>query len=166
MKQYPRSFSHIGVSVANINKAVDFYTQVFGWYLLEKPTLVEPNKTTLGKICVKLFGSNWKSFKIAQLSTSDKIGFELFEFPDNFKPENNFNFRQHGVFHYCIQDPNLEELAQEVLKWGGKKITDVEYFYPKKKPYRMIYMEDPFGNVFTIYSHSHELSHASEFYKK
>ena len=30
---YPRSFSHIGISVPNVEKAVEFYTQVMGWYL-------------------------------------------------------------------------------------------------------------------------------------
>ncbi|MFT7009370.1 MAG: hypothetical protein ACJAXJ_003918 [Colwellia sp.] len=28
-----------------------------------------------------------------------------------------------------------------------------------EKPYRMIYMEDPFGNILEIYSHSYELTY-------
>ena len=30
--------------------------------------------------------------------------------------------------------------------------------FPAVKPYRMIYMDDPFGNVLEIYSHSYELT--------
>ncbi|HBF47951.1 MAG TPA: glyoxalase, partial [Shewanella frigidimarina] len=30
--------------------------------------------------------------------------------------------------------------------------------------YRMIYMEDPFGNILEIYSHSYELHYASGAY--
>nr|WP_246022027.1 VOC family protein [Flavobacterium cellulosilyticum] len=28
---YPRSFSHIGITVPDINKAVEFYQKVMGW---------------------------------------------------------------------------------------------------------------------------------------
>ena len=28
---YPRTFSHIGLSVTDLDKAVDFYTKVLGW---------------------------------------------------------------------------------------------------------------------------------------
>ena len=29
---YPRNFSHIGISVPDLDKAVAFYTEVMGWY--------------------------------------------------------------------------------------------------------------------------------------
>jgi catechol 2,3-dioxygenase-like lactoylglutathione lyase family enzyme len=35
---YPRTFSHIGLSVTNLEQAVDFYTKVFGWYVIMPPT--------------------------------------------------------------------------------------------------------------------------------
>jgi len=38
------------------------------------------------------------------------------------------------------------------------------YYYPGEKPYRMIYMEDPFGNIIEIYSHSYELHYSSGAY--
>ena len=31
-KAYPRTFSHIGISVPNVEAAVKFYTEVLGWY--------------------------------------------------------------------------------------------------------------------------------------
>nr|MVE66955.1 hypothetical protein [Vibrio cholerae] len=33
MSTYPRSFSHIGISVPDLEAAVKFYTEVLGWYL-------------------------------------------------------------------------------------------------------------------------------------
>lgn len=36
--------------------------------------------------------------------------------------------------------------------------------YPGEKPYRMVYMEDPFGVIFEIYSHSYELTYAQGAY--
>ena len=38
---YPRNFSHIGISVPDLEKAVDFYTKVMGWYLIMAPTDIE-----------------------------------------------------------------------------------------------------------------------------
>ena len=31
-KPYPRSFSHIGLSVTDLDAAVKFYTEVMGWF--------------------------------------------------------------------------------------------------------------------------------------
>lgn len=35
---YPGSFSHIGLSVTNLEQAVDFYTSVLGWYGIRPST--------------------------------------------------------------------------------------------------------------------------------
>lgn len=43
MKQnnvYPKSFSHIGITVPNLEKAVEFYSNVMGWYIIMQPTSV------------------------------------------------------------------------------------------------------------------------------
>lgn len=37
---YPRSFSHIGLSVTDLDAAVKFYTEVMGWYLVMPPTTI------------------------------------------------------------------------------------------------------------------------------
>ena len=40
-KVYPRSFSHIGITVPNIEKAVKFYEEVMGWYVIMQPSEVK-----------------------------------------------------------------------------------------------------------------------------
>ncbi len=35
---FPRTFSHIGLSVPDLEQAVDFYTTVLGWYVIMPPT--------------------------------------------------------------------------------------------------------------------------------
>ena len=40
MRTYPKTFSHIGLSVPNLEKAVAFYEEVMGWYTIMKPTVV------------------------------------------------------------------------------------------------------------------------------
>lgn len=43
-------------------------------------------------------------------------------------------------FHFCVQDPDVEELADKIVAAGGKKrMQTPRYYYPGKKPYRMMY---------------------------
>lgn len=164
---YPRRFSHIGLSVPDVEAAVKFYRDVMGWYIIMEPSEIVEDDSAIGEMCTDVFGKGWKSFKIAHLSTSDGIGVELFEFVQNEAPENNFEYWKTGVFHYCVQDPDVEGLAAKIEAAGGKRrMKEPRYYYPGEKPYRMIYMEDPFGNVLEIYSHSYELHYSSGAYKE
>ncbi|KZL28133.1 lactoylglutathione lyase family protein [Pseudovibrio sp. Ad37] len=164
---YPRRFSHIGLSVPDVEAAVKFYRDVMGWYIIMKPSEIVEDDSPIGEMCTDVFGKGWKSFKIAHLSTSDGIGVELFEFAQNETPENNFEYWKTGIFHYCVQDPDVEGLAAKIEAAGGKRrMKEPRYYYPGEKPYRMIYMEDPFGNILEIYSHSYELHYSSGAYKE
>ncbi len=163
---YPRNFSHIGISVTDIEKAVDFYKSVMGWYVIMAPTLVKEEKdTAIGQMCIDVFGEGFKEFKIAHMSTGDKIGIELFEFPQTPKVNAEFTPYRPSVFHFCVQDPDVEGLAKKIVEHGGKQRMPIRYYYPKEKPYAMVYMEDPFGNIIEIYSHSYELHYSSGAYK-
>ena len=165
MMPYPRNFSHIGLSVPDLDKAVKFYTDVLGWYTIMEPSDVHNDDSAIGQMCRDVFGDEWETFRIAHLSTGDKIGVELFEFPHNEQPENNFEYWKTGIFHFCVQDPNVEALAERMVAAGGKKrMEKPRYYYPGEKPYRMIYMEDPFGNIVEVYSHSYELIYSEGAY--
>ena len=165
-KPYPRAFSHIGISVPDLEKAVEFYSEVLGWYTIMEPTKVKEDNSAIGKMSTDVFSEGWGSYKIAHMSTSDKVGIELFEFEQQKNPDNNFKYWETGVFHFAVQDPNVEELAQKIVDAGGKRRMDKpRFYYPGEKPYRMIYMEDPFGNIIEIYSHSYELHYASGAYQ-
>ena len=131
-----------------------------------EPTIVEEEKTTaIGQMCIDVFGSGWGTFKIAHLSTGDRIGVELFEFPQNTKPKVDFEPYKTGIFHFCVQDPDVEGLAKRIIEAGGKQRMPIREYYPGEKPYRMVYMEDPFGNIIEIYSHSYELHYGAGAYQ-
>ncbi|TMU85164.1 lactoylglutathione lyase family protein [Bacillus sp. BHET2] len=164
MLPYPRSFSHIGLSVPNLEEAISFYTEVFGWYTIMEPSDVENDDTAIGQMCRDVFGNDWEKFRIAHLATGDKIGVELFQFPQNEKPENNFEYWKTGLFHFCIQDPDVEGMVEKIKQHGGKQRMPIREYYPGEKPYRMVYVEDPFGNIFEIYSHSYELTYSDGAY--
>lgn len=161
---YPRTFSHIGISVPDLDAAVKFYSEVLGWYVIMEPTKIEEDDSDIGAMCTDVFGANWKSFRIAHLSTGDRVGVELFEFPNNEAPENNLEYWKTGTFHFCVQDPDVEGLVEKIIAHGGKQRMPIRHYYPGEKPYRMVYVEDPFGNVFEIYSHSYELTYSAGAY--
>lgn len=162
---YPRTFSHIGISVPDLEAAVKFYTEVLGWYQIMKPTDIEEDGSAIAEMCTDVFGEGWGSFRIAHLSTGDRVGVELFQFKNQQNPEDNFEYWKTGVFHFCVQDPDVEGLAEKIVAAGGKKrMEKPRYYYPGEKPYRMIYMEDPCGNILEIYSHSYELIYSAGAY--
>ncbi|CAM3618180.1 lactoylglutathione lyase family protein [Zobellia roscoffensis] len=164
-KEYPKSFSHIGITVPKLEEAVTFYSEVMGWYVIMAPSKVKKEKeTAIGQMCIDVFGEDWEEFEIAHMSTSDGIGIELFSFPQGGKEAPDFNPFNTGLFHFCIQDPNIEDLVDKIVAHGGKHRMPIRSYYPNEKPYRMCYVEDPFGIVFEIYSHSYELTYSSGAY--
>ncbi|NRD20582.1 lactoylglutathione lyase family protein [Winogradskyella eckloniae] len=166
-KSYPKSFSHIGITVPDIKAAVKFYSDVMGWYIIMEPSVVKKEAdTAIGIMCIDVFGNDWESFEIAHMSTSDGIGIELFSFPQGVKKAPEFNPFNTGLFHFCIQDPNIEGLVEKIVAAGGKQRMPIRAYYPKDKPYKMCYVEDPFGIVFEVYTHSYELTYSSGAYTK
>lgn len=167
LKTYPKSFSHIGITVPDIQAAVSFYTEVMGWYLIMPPSVItEETDTAIGQMCIDVFGKGWGNFQIAHLSTSDGIGIEMFSFQNGVKEAPAFNPFNTGLFHFCIQDPDIENLIDKIVARGGKQRMPIRAYYPNEKPYKMCYVEDPFGIVFEIYTHSYELTYSSGAYTK
>ena len=83
MAPYPRSFSHIGLSVPDLDAAVAFYREVLGLYLIMTPTEVVEDDSDIGRMCTDVFGPGWKRLRIAHMATADRLGIELFEMQDN-----------------------------------------------------------------------------------
>ena len=164
MSVYPRAFSHIGISVPDLEKAVKFYGEVLGFYTITAPIEIERDDSDLGIMCTDVFGEGWTKFKIAHMSTGDGIGVEMFEFPNNEPPEKEFKYYKTSLFHFCVQDPDVEGLVAKIVAAGGKQRMPVREYFKGTKPYRMCYVEDPFGIIFQVYSHSYELTYSAGAY--
>lgn len=162
---YPRSFSHIGLSVPRLEEAVKFYQDVMGWYVIMEPSVIKEEKeTAIGIMCQDVFGEGYEDFRIAHMVTSDGIGIEMFEFKQNDKEKANFVYQNTGLFHFAIQDPDIEGLIERIVAHGGKQRMPIREYYPEEKPYRMCYVEDPFGIVFELYTHSYEATYSKGAY--
>lgn len=93
-----------------------------GWYIImDASTVKKENETAIGQMCIDVFGEDWEEFEIAHMATSDGIGIELFSFPHRIKEAPEFNPFYTGLFHFCLQDPNIEDLIDKIVFSGGKQ---------------------------------------------
>ena len=51
---YPRSFSHIGLSIPDLDAAVKFYTEVIGSYTIMEPTEIIEDDSPIGAMCTEV----------------------------------------------------------------------------------------------------------------
>ena len=56
-------------------------------------------------------------------------------------------------------------VIDRVVQYGGKVRMDIMRYHPEddNKPYKMVYLEDPFGNLFELYSHTYKETYSSEY---
>ena len=53
---YPRSFSHICITVPNLDAAVKFQQDVMGFYMIMPPIIVKKQaETAIGIMCIDVF---------------------------------------------------------------------------------------------------------------
>jgi catechol 2,3-dioxygenase-like lactoylglutathione lyase family enzyme len=154
---YPRTINHIAVSVTDLNRAVKWYKEVFGFTVVNGPVEFEADDTSLGIAARDIHGPNFRKMRMVWLSSGNQVGFEMFEYidPKAERRIDNFEYWKSGFFHICVTDPNIEELCKKISDCGGRqrsRIWDVD----PDKGYKIAFCEDPFGNVIEIYTHSYE----------
>jgi catechol 2,3-dioxygenase-like lactoylglutathione lyase family enzyme len=157
-----RSLVHVGITVPDIVRAVEWYASVLGFDVLVEPVLVRAADGHAGEGASDVFGDRFRSMKIAQLVSGNGVGLELFQFVDPETPKQapTFDYWEPGPFHICVRDRDVAGLSARIAANGGRRRTAVHESFPGQ-PYRWCYCEDPFGNVIEIYSHSHEQVYAN-----
>ena len=66
----------------------------------------------------------------------------------------SFRYWQTGIFHLCVTEHDLDGLVARIVANGGRQRTKIYAFLPGR-PYRLVYCEDPFGNIIEAFSHSY-----------
>ncbi len=157
--------NHVGIMVGDMDKAVEFYTNALGLKVVMGNTKVEEEReTAIGRMCVAVFGEGFKGFNIAHLVTTDGIGVELFEMKER-QERHDVDFSRIGIFHFCLQTDDFHGVIERTENFGGKVRMDIMRYHPEdnNKQAKMVYLEDPFGNLFELYSHTYEETYASEY---
>ncbi|MFA0413892.1 VOC family protein [Vibrio renipiscarius] len=157
--------SHIGIMVSDMAKAVEFYTKALGLRIvMDNTPVIEERETAIGRMCIEVFGEGFKGFNIAHLVTEDGVGFELFEMVDH-QERHRVDFSRIGLFHFSLQSDDFEGVIERVQQYGGKTRMDIMRYHPEddNKPAKMVYLEDPFGTLFELYSHTYEETYSSDY---
>lgn len=154
--QYPIMFNHVGLSVSNIEKAIEFYKEVFGWNHLAGPWPIkrESPKTDFTD---SIYGTDWTFFKLAHMSAGNGIGVELLEFEGNYPPKSKLEKKRLGIFHFGVTVPDLKEFVATVEANGGKRHSDFSAREVNGKTREIVFVEDPFGNIIEVYNYSYEI---------
>ncbi|GAA5314888.1 MAG: VOC family protein [Candidatus Pelagadaptatus aseana] len=157
--------NHVGIMVGDMDQAVEFYTKALGLKIvMDNTPVIEERETAIGRMCIAVFGEGFKGFNIAHLLTSDGIGVELFEMKER-QARHKVDFTRLGIFHLCLQTDDFDDVIAKTEQYGGKVRMDIMRYHPEddSKPAKMVYLEDPFGNLFELYSHSYAETYASEY---
>lgn len=150
---HPRSLAHVGVAVPDIDAAIDWYEELFGWTLLTEPRRVSGDEEGYGRRrAVDVLGE-FESMTVATLVTGNQVGVELFE----FEPEDHADEpARDGYFHVCVVDPDVEGLAEHIDDRGGEHHAEIWRLHEDDPTYRLTYCRDPYGNLIEIFSHNQE----------
>jgi catechol 2,3-dioxygenase-like lactoylglutathione lyase family enzyme len=155
---YPRSINHVGVGVADIERAIHWYQEVLGFTLLMGPMEVRAEPGYRANEVRDVLGQNFNAMLQAHMVSVNGIGIELFQLldPPHEKREPPLEYWKSGFFHICVTDPNIEELAERIASSGGRQRSKVWRIDSRTENYRLCYCEDPFGNIIEIYTHNYE----------
>lgn len=151
------AINHVAVSVPDLDKAIKWYHEVLGFNVIIEQIEGISDNSHLGRVLSDIFGANFKKLRLAHMTFKNRVGFEVFEFidPKAERPANNFEYWKTSFFHICITEPDIEKITKKIIESGGKQRSKIWELIPDK-PYKIVYCEDPFGNIIEIYTHSYE----------
>jgi catechol 2,3-dioxygenase-like lactoylglutathione lyase family enzyme len=155
-QEIPRMINHVGLSVPDLDKAIDWYQKILGFQVLMGPYEVTVGDSYGSRMLKDFFGPDLKRLRIVHMSMGNGIGLEVFEFiePKSRLPKNAFDYTRGGFYHICITEPNIENLVKRILDSGGRQISQIWEIY-RDSGLKATYCQDPFGNVIEIFTHEY-----------
>ncbi len=147
--------NHVGVTVPDVDAAIRWYAEVFGFRCIMGPRVLRPSAAATAETAA-LFGDDFRIAYQAHLLTGSGVGIELFEFvdpPAEPRPRGLGNLRP-GPWHLCITESDVDEAAARIVGAGGARLAPAQDFVPGR-PWRLVYCADPWGTVLEVMSHSY-----------
>lgn len=162
MAEPTRALGHVGISVPDLESAVDWYCTVFGLEEIVGSGEVKAADPVIGRAAIDIFGEQFGSVKMAHLASANGVAIELFEFTDPVyeAPKNNFEYWRGGIFHLAFVAKDIEHLLEVLESKGGRRVSDLNHLFDGR-PLRVCYCEDPWGTIVELISESHERAFAN-----
>jgi catechol 2,3-dioxygenase-like lactoylglutathione lyase family enzyme len=140
--------NHVGITVADIDAAVEFYTGAFGMTVLVGPSDAS-TETEGARRRLDVFGARWKHMKLAHLADADGVGFEIFQFaePPVHVREEGFDYWNSGVSHIALTVDDLEAAISRITELGGRARSGI---HELPSGTRICYCADPWGTAIEL----------------
>ncbi len=152
MSVRPFTAPHVGLTVPDVEAAIDWYTGTLDLRLLVGPLDVPEDGSPLGLVAEQIYGAGFGGFRFAHLATPDDIGVELFQFARRPERAAHFDYWEPGFNHLGLTAPDMEGAVERILQAGGRARTAV-LTIDADQGYRLAYLEDPWGSVIELCSH-------------
>jgi catechol 2,3-dioxygenase-like lactoylglutathione lyase family enzyme len=134
-------FHHVGLRVADIERAARFYIEAFDGRWQTRPRIRE------GRAAQVIMATPNARFLVCHIAF-DTGTIELFQFLDPVHPMAPAPPAQGNLIHFGIQVPDVPATLERVERAGGTR------FWPEIRPldedHEVIYVSDPDGNVIEV----------------
>lgn len=139
-------FIHSGITVKNMNNALDFYVSTLGFELLSTQNVISDYIFDIVEI------PGLKGINIAFVQVPGGHVIELLEYTGIDTYPGNARSCDYGTGHICLQVDNLDALFEELqakgIKFKSKKVVNITA--GANKGSKAVYMLDPDGYVIEL----------------
>ena len=132
---------HCGLVVADIEKSIEFYTQMLG-FKIEKDNL--ETGPFIDSIC-KLNNTRVRTVK---MSLEGTIALELLHFSSHEKPKNRQDITSPGFTHLALTVNDLDNLYDNLFV-NGLEFNSIPSISPDGKA-KVVFCRDPEGNLLEL----------------
>jgi predicted enzyme related to lactoylglutathione lyase len=145
--------NHVGITVADIEAAVEFYTSAFDLTVLVAP-FDASTETEGAERRFDVFGAQWKHMKLAHLTNAEGVGFEIFQFvePPVHVREEGFDYWNSGISHIAFTVDDLEGTVSRITGLGGRARSGI---HELPSGTRVCYCADPWGTAIELVTTSY-----------
>lgn len=139
-------FVHSGITVKNLKKSLQFYTETLGLKLLRRQT----NDSDYIHDIVRIEGL--EKIEIAFIEVPDGMVLELLEYVGMERYSGEARSSDYGTGHLCLRVDNLEGMFEDLLKKGVsfKSKNVVSITAGNHKGGKAVYMKDPDGYLIEL----------------
>ena len=144
-----REVMHIGITVSNIEKSINFYKDILG-LTFKGEAMMEGKETDL------LFNMKGVKVKIAYLNGSDNIispPIELLQFINEEAKKDTSQLNKISISEICFRVENIDEMYKHLIKNNVECLSEPQYFdfenygFGKSKA---LYFRDPDGIILEL----------------
>jgi catechol 2,3-dioxygenase-like lactoylglutathione lyase family enzyme len=142
------SFSHVAITVADFNRTVKFYDEVFGARVVGVNCDHDPARLRT------FFGvdSDAPELKIGWIRIPGGATIEVFEFTPSLPGQQEVTWSRPGITHFSLNVRNTRKWHDFLVSKGVEIVTPVEQ---SPKGHTFFFVRDPDGNLVELIDNKH-----------